>query len=108
MILPAKATTSSSSNNLVRAHDLRELATLLAGPNIILESRASDSEFAYNPRNFDILGRATMSGQSLDYHVEPGHVYDLELLERVVEAFRHKKDFNDKLLKSEIFPKRKE
>lgn len=100
--------------SLVRAHDSvsRTLATLFGlepeyyfGINMLSDSLS----FAYNPRNFDIFADGlTMSGQSLDYHVEPGHVYDLELLERVVEAFRHKKDFNDKLLKSEIFPKRKE
>lgn len=100
---------------LVRAHDsvCRTLATLFDldqeyyfGINALSDSRT----FAYNPRNFDIFADGlTISGQSLNYYIDPGFeaAYDLEMLENVVEAFRDKKDFNDKLLKSEVFPKRR-
>lgn len=102
--------------SLVRAHDsvCRTLATLFdLNPTYYFGINAlSDTEsFTYNPRNFDIfVDGLTISGQSMDYYIEDGYedIYNLPMLEKIVEAFRDQKDFNDKLLKSEIFPKRKE
>ena len=99
--------------SLVRAHNSisRTLATLFGlnptyyfGINALSDTRT----IAYNPRNFDIFADGlVISGQSIDFVIEKEYkeIYDLEMLEKVVEAFRRQKDFNDKLLKSEIFPK---
>lgn len=99
--------------SLVRSHSSisRTLANLFGlDPTYYFGINAlSDTlTFAYNPRNFDIFADGLIiSGQSIDFVIEKEYqeFYDLEKLEKVVEAFRKQKDFNDKLLKSEIFPK---
>ncbi len=118
MIYDAASETSIEPQtiSLVRAHNslARTIATLFGceqtyyfGVNALSDTRT----FAYNPRNFDIfVDGFTISGQSIDYVIEKGYedIYNFDKMGDIVEAFRRKKDFNDKLLKSEIFPKLKE
>ncbi|MDD4000589.1 MAG: hypothetical protein PHX62_06830 [Bacilli bacterium] len=99
--------------SLVRAHNsiARTVANLFGlnqtyyfGVNALSDTKT----LVYNPRNFDIfVDGLTISGQSIEYVIDDGYenIYDYEKMGVIVDAFRSEKDFNDKLLKTEIFPK---
>ncbi|MCK9536164.1 MAG: LTA synthase family protein [Bacilli bacterium] len=64
--------------------------------------------FVYNPRNHDIyVDGMVISGQSEDYYIYDDNYlfyYTEDKIKDIINAFHEYKDFNDKLLKYQIFP----
>jgi len=64
--------------------------------------------YAYNPRNLDIYADGIIiSAQSETYYIydeKYQHYYTNEVVKDIIEKFKKDKDFNDKLIKYNVFP----
>ncbi len=90
---------------------VRTLASLFGLPQEYyfgVDALSSQKTLTYNPRNHDIFADGiVISGTSEDYVLlDPSleFYYTQEKRSAILSAFRRYKDFNDKLLKYEIFP----
>lgn len=95
--------TSSTANTLANLFGLN--AEYFFG----IDALSNSKTYSYNPRNLDIFADGVIiSGQSRKYLIvdeEYSDFYTKDLINQIVNDLLDYKDFNDKVLKYEIFPK---